>query len=74
MLNVDNTTNMPNSLPDGLSAVVKRECPTCALIAPVLREVQKRVPLTVYTQDDPSFPKAVSGGVDDTELEAGHDE
>jgi len=49
----------PPSLPDGLVAFVKRECPTCELVAPVLREVAKRAGLTVFTQDDPSFPEGV---------------
>ena len=56
-------------LPDGLIAVVKRDCPTCVLIAPVLREIEtKGVPLTVYVQDDPSF-SAASRIVDDRSLE-----
>ena len=57
------------SLPDGLVAVVKRDCPTCSLIEPVLcqlREVSGR--LTVYTQDDPSFPSGLRA-VDDRTLE-----
>jgi len=45
------------SLPDGLVAVVKRECPTCQLVAPVLRELAAAgVPVLVYSQDDPAFP------------------
>src|SRR5476651_1998976 len=40
---------------DGLIAVVKRDCPTCVLAAPVLGELARRAPLTVYTQDDPAF-------------------
>ena len=48
-------------LPDGLVAVVKRDCPTCEMVAPVLGELQaKGVPLTVFTQDDPTFPVTVS--------------
>ncbi|MCY3893933.1 MAG: thioredoxin family protein [Acidimicrobiaceae bacterium] len=45
---------------DGLVAVVKRDCPTCELIAPVLADIEARGSLTVYTQDDPSFPESVS--------------
>jgi len=57
------------SLPDGLVAVVKRDCPTCTLVEPVLRELQKASGrLTVYTQDDPSFPAGLRA-VDDRELE-----
>ena len=43
-------------LPDGLVAVVKRDCPTCELVAPVLGDLHDRAGLTVITQDDPSFP------------------
>jgi hypothetical protein len=49
-------------------AFVKRDCPTCELVAPVLRELAKRADLTVYTQDDASFPPGVEA-VDDTSLE-----
>ncbi|MEZ4356481.1 MAG: thioredoxin family protein [Myxococcota bacterium] len=54
-------------LPSGVVAFVKRDCPTCELVAPVLATLAKRVPLTVYTQDDPGFPEALAP-VDDTEL------
>jgi len=57
-------------LPDGLVAFVKRDCPTCQLVVPVLEELatdEKRA-LTVYTQDDPSFPDALAP-IDDTSLE-----
>lgn len=57
---------------DGLIAVVKRDCPTCELIAPVLQDLQQRGKLTVYTQDDPSFPETVSGPIDDRELLVSH--
>ncbi len=56
-------------LPDGLVAIVKRDCPTCRLVAPVLAELADgALPLTVYSQDDPAFPDAVKV-VDDTDLE-----
>jgi hypothetical protein len=35
---------------------VKRDCPTCELIVPVLRHVAQAQPLTVFSQDDPGFP------------------
>ncbi len=61
------------TLPDGLVAVVKRDCPTCVLVAPVLDELwQRGAQLTVYTQDDPSFPEPEAVDaivVDDTSLE-----
>ncbi len=46
-------------LPDGLVAVVKRDCPTCVLVEPVLRELGA----AVWCQDDPSW-----FGGDDTDL------
>lgn len=56
-------------LPDGLVAVVKRSCPTCELVAPVLGSLASGAsPLTVYSQDDPTFPEGLST-VDDRDLE-----
>ena len=43
-------------LPEGLVAVVKRDCPTCELVVPVLHDLRERAGLTVITQDDPAFP------------------
>jgi thiol-disulfide isomerase/thioredoxin len=60
---------MPD-LPDGLILVAKRDCETCMLIEPVFGQLAREAaPLTVYTQDDPAFPSAVDGVVDDRELE-----
>jgi len=58
-------------LPDGLAAIVKRDCPTCTLVAPVLAELRERAdaPVTVYSQDDPTFPEQIGGAIDDTNLE-----
>ncbi len=61
------TQPLAPSLPSGLVAVVKRECPTCELVAPVLRELAGRASLVVYSQDDPSFPEGLSPR-DDTDL------
>ena len=44
----------PGSLENGLIAVVKRDCPTCELTAPVLGDLAQRVRLQIYTQDDPA--------------------
>ena len=44
------------ALPDGLVVVVKRECETCRMIVPVLRQLADAENLTVYTQDDADFP------------------
>jgi hypothetical protein len=58
-------------LPDGMVVVVKRECPTCVVVEPVLRQLGDALEtrLTVYSQDDPSFPAGVARVVDDSELE-----
>ncbi len=59
-------------LPDGLVAVVKRDCPTCQLTAPVLAEMHRAgVPLTVFSQDDPTFPDGMLVQ-DDTPLEVSY--
>ena len=58
-------------LPDGVVAVVKRDCPTCVLVAPVLRRLQAGDPLVVYSQDDPSFPEDMDV-LDDRDLTVSH--
>ena len=56
-------------LPEGLVAIVKRDCPTCQLVVPVLNELAAAgLPLTIYSQDDPAFPPGLPV-VDDTGLE-----
>lgn len=55
-------------LPSGVVVFVKRDCPTCTLVEPVLAQLSEEVALTVYTQDDPGFPEGVDP-VDDTALE-----
>ncbi len=63
---------MGMDLPDGLVAVVKRDCPTCQLAAPVLEEMHRAgVQLTVFSQDDPSFPDGTPV-TDDTPLEVSY--
>lgn len=54
-------------LPDGLVAVVKRECATCVLVTPVLAQLASApsVTLSVFTQDDPDFPDGISSMHDD---------
>lgn len=52
-----------------LVAFVKRDCPTCVLVAPVLEDLARRADLTVYTQDDPTFPEGVESTHDES-LEA----
>jgi hypothetical protein len=55
-------------LPSGLVAFVKRECPTCTLVAPVLVRLAAETELTVASQDDPEFPSGTRI-VDDRSLE-----
>ena len=57
---------------DGLVAVVKRDCPTCVLAAPVLAELAAQGGIVVYTQDDPTFPEEVAERIDDTGLDVSH--
>ncbi|GGY78264.1 thioredoxin [Marinobacter zhanjiangensis] len=58
------------SLPDGLIVVAKRDCPTCQLIEPLLADIDRQAgPLTVYSQDDPTFGEGVSGAHHDATLE-----
>ncbi len=54
-------------LPDGIVAVVKRDCPTCVLVEPVLQELATSDALTTYSQDDPTFPADLPVR-DDTDL------
>jgi hypothetical protein len=53
-----------------LVAVVKRECPTCSLIEPVLKQLDATdgIELTVFTQDDPTFPAGVANVTFDDDL------
>jgi thiol-disulfide isomerase/thioredoxin len=54
---------------NGLAAFVKQACPTCAMIAPQLREVAAQSDsFQVVTQDDPRFPPQVAQLIDDREL------
>jgi hypothetical protein len=44
------------TLPDGLVAIVKRDCETCRMVVPVLQELASGPGISVFTQDDPDFP------------------
>nr|MCH9672557.1 thioredoxin family protein [Gammaproteobacteria bacterium] len=57
---------------NGLVAIVKRDCPTCVMVAPVLKDIEQRSPLKIYTQDDPTFPEGIDGVTDDTSLDASY--
>jgi len=48
-------------LPDGLVIVVKRECATCVMVVPVIEQlIIGSLPVTVYVQDDPTFPESLA--------------
>ena len=49
-------------LPNGIIAFVKRDCPTCELVAPVLRQLAVDGALTVYSQDDPDLMRRSAAG------------
>ncbi len=57
------------ALPDGLIVVAKRECPTCTLVEPLLRELSASATVTVYSQDDPDFGRGASSIIFDESLE-----
>ena len=61
----------PRPLPEeGLAVFVKRDCPTCRLVEPVLERLAGNADaVIVFSQDDPAFPPAVHGVADDTRLE-----
>lgn len=55
---------------DGLVVFVWRACRTCILIEKQMQAVARRVPkLRVVSQDDPRFPAAVEGMVEDREFD-----
>ena len=61
---------MPDLLQDGLIVVAKRDCPTCALVEPLLHPLaQGPSPLAVYVQDDAAYASGVPGAVLDATLE-----
>jgi hypothetical protein len=48
-------------IPDGLVAVVKRDCPTCEMVVPVLRDLARAGTVrSIYSQDDPAFPPGLT--------------
>ena len=50
-------------------AIVKRDCETCQMVGPVLAALKGRLALTLYSQDDTTFPEEAGGALDDTALE-----
>jgi len=46
--------------------ILKKDCPTCALVAPVLSELEsKGHALQIWSQDDPGFPSGLAKAVGD---------
>lgn len=61
---------LPRDLPqNGFVIVAKRECHTCEMIQPVMQSLDRAGTLTVFTQDDPTFPAGISRVIDDHALE-----
>ena len=62
---------MDQTTENSFALIVKKDCPTCTLIEPVISRLSERFDggLSVYVQDDPSFPAAIADRVDDTSLE-----
>ena len=56
---------------DGYHLVVKRDCPTCTLIEPVIRAFAETQHdgLSIYVQDDPSYLCDLDQTHDDSALE-----
>ena len=61
------TTAKP-PLPDGLVAIVKEDCPTCVLVAPVLADLADRASMTTITQATAAFPQVADWVVHDHDL------
>lgn len=62
---------MNQSSANRITVVVKKDCPTCALIEPVLAELVDEFEnrISIYVQDDPAFPESIDSKLDDTSLE-----
>ncbi len=66
---VNTLSTNPELIRDGFVAVVKRDCPTCVMVEPVLGEISGSRSLVTLSQDDPLFPGSVDGVLDDTDLD-----
>ena len=63
--------SLKNSSKNKFTVVIKKDCPTCLLIEPVLNELvaSYQDKISVYVQDDPAFPSSINNKIDDTSLE-----
>ena len=70
-LNQERVKNLTQSSKHQFKVVVKKDCPTCEMIESALVELISSYPesVSIYVQDDPSFPKAIESKIDDTSLE-----
>ena len=55
-----------------LIVFVKRDCPTCELVVPVLEQLAQQKSVAVYSQDDPGFPESVDNVIGDLGLDHSH--
>ncbi|MFM9943363.1 MAG: thioredoxin family protein [Hyphomicrobiaceae bacterium] len=62
-----------STLPDGLAVVVKRDCPTCVMVEPVLQQLAKAGKLTIISEDDPNFPAGAGSVIDGRDLKTSWD-
>ena len=53
---------------DGFHLVVKKDCETCQLIEPIIREAADQLPVTIYVQDDTGFLAGTPNRIDDDAL------
>lgn len=62
---------MEQMTPTTYTLVIKKDCPTCALIEPLIDELATHCEgkLSVYVQDDPDYPPGYPDRIDDTSLE-----
>ena len=59
-----------NDLSDGLIVIAKRDCPTCLLVEPLLRELaESGQPLSVLVQGDEAYAAGLPGMLRDDTLE-----
>ncbi len=65
-------TLSPGLVPDGFVVVVKEDCATCRAVVLVLEQLRAQgTTLTIYTQDDPTFPAGLEPR-DDRSLEVSY--
>lgn len=62
---------MHQTTPASFTLIVKKDCPTCTLIEPIIGQLAASCDgnLSVYVQDDPDFPASYPDRIDDTSLE-----